>query len=497
MPVNYFSSYDHMPIMAMVDTEGNNIVETYATKAELGEAGGFVVVRLTEEEPYVPDVDEPNVHKIYLTKIDDAPGDDKYKEWICHYDNAEVVWEVIGETTFEVDYSTITFQTQMDGILVDENTPMVTEEPVTLVNELCQTKLLAERAYQDEDGNNIKDSIAGKQDKLTASASDVRKCLGVRPDGSLGWINGGNMDDGHVLSDASVVQVPNLARSFLSTSQANLTLNVDLAEGEIPNLVVELTTTNNVSLRVTSTIGEFSTTLKYSASNGFMLDGGKTYQITVAGTCWTWADFSMPDDAEYDFGGITITRDQNGTHASVTDNSNRICISEPVQVTDFQSDRVYNVGAYSTCVLPIDIDASKITSGTFYEVVDIIADETAHDGYSAILSNAVTHIVANRPYLYVSNDGTLTIDIPSGTFITLLPTEEMEIPLNTSSGEWFMCGTYHYSNVSNLPGAYVTNNYYGFVGQAMGDYKVGEFAKMSGNGWFSPMRMLFRRPITQ
>jgi predicted nucleic acid-binding Zn-ribbon protein len=399
----------------------------------------------------------------------------------------------IDDVLLKEEIDRVTFRTVIDDLVVEPGEPLVAEPDVTLINEIDESETVARRAYEDEFGHNITDAIAGKQDKLTATPELARKCLGVHPDGSIGWIVGCNLDDGKTLVDGVIVQVPNNARSFLQTSRSSITLNVNLDDGEIPNFVVEVKTTRTISVRVTSTIGELSTTLKYSKDKLFTLGGGKTYQVIAVGTCWSFDEFVTPADAAYDFGGIKITYDQNGAHAAVTDASNVVKITEPVQVDDFHSDRVYNVDVYSTCVVPFDIDTTLITSGEFYEVSDIVEDATAPNGYKAVMSEPLAHIVANHPYLYISRTGRLTIDIPQGEFITLQPTEETEYTLHSSTGEWTICSLYHYTTAGELPGFNTEYLYYGIVGQPSGSYHSGDLGKMDSGAWWYPMRMMLRR----
>lgn len=70
----------------------------YYTKSQvdalLANLGGYQVVPLKNG---LPDVDEPTNKYIYLTKIDTATGDDKYKEWIW-----SGAWECIGETSLDL-----------------------------------------------------------------------------------------------------------------------------------------------------------------------------------------------------------------------------------------------------------------------------------------------------------------------------------------------------------------------------------------------------------
>ena len=104
----------------------------------------------------------------------------------------------------------------------------------------------------------------------------------------------GSVKDGGALTSAASVDVPNNAVSTLSTSEAALTLNVNVAAGEVPNFAVEITAGAAITLTVTKTVGSTTTTLNYSAAAGNTLENGKLYQVTCVGSCWTLAEFEAP-----------------------------------------------------------------------------------------------------------------------------------------------------------------------------------------------------------
>lgn len=104
----------------------------------------------------------------------------------------------------------------------------------------------------------------------------------------------GAVKNGGALTDAASVNVPNNALSTLSTAQAALTLNVNVDSGEVPNFAVEVTPNVDVTLTVTKTVGNTTTTLNPSVSGGNSLTTGKLYQVTCVGSCWTLAEFTVP-----------------------------------------------------------------------------------------------------------------------------------------------------------------------------------------------------------
>ena len=102
-------------------------------------------------------------------------------------------------------------------------------------------------------------------------------------------LNGVN--NGGVLTDAASVNVPNNALSTLATAQAALTLNVNVGSGEVANFAVELLPAVDCTLTVTRTVNNVATTLTPSVAGGNELTGGKMYQLTCVGSCWTLAEF--------------------------------------------------------------------------------------------------------------------------------------------------------------------------------------------------------------
>lgn len=140
----------------------------------------------------------------------------------------------------------------------------------TFVSGINSKNILAKRTYEDEDGNNIKATYVKKEDILPP------------------------VIDGGTLTDAASITVDNNALSKLSTSQATLTLNVDLVAGEVANFAVEIAAGANVTLTVTSTTGSTVKTLYKSKAGGDSLESGKFYQMTCVGSCWTLAEFEAP-----------------------------------------------------------------------------------------------------------------------------------------------------------------------------------------------------------
>ena len=179
-------------------------------------------------------------------------------------------WDTV--SSVELTETTIGGITDTSGNnILDANNEIIGDSSSeTFVSGINSKNILAKRTYEDEDGNNIKATYVKKEDILPP------------------------VIDGGTLTDAASITVDNNALSKLSTSQSTLTLNVDLAAGEVANFAVEIAAGANVTLTVTSTTGSTVKTLYKSTAGGNSLESGKFYQVTCVGSCWTLAEFEAP-----------------------------------------------------------------------------------------------------------------------------------------------------------------------------------------------------------
>ena len=89
-------------------------------------------------------------------------------------------------------FGTTTFQTIIDDIVIDDNSPLVSDPDVTLVSHVSGTELLARRAFEDEYGHNIHDTYATKTEfseevtridgELSALNTEKQDVIGDLPD---------------------------------------------------------------------------------------------------------------------------------------------------------------------------------------------------------------------------------------------------------------------------------------------------------------------------
>ena len=107
-------------------------------------------------------------------------------------------------------------------------------------------------------------------------------------------ITPGLRDAGTKTADTTPFDISNNMHTSITTSLSALTINVLTGRSDIPNFVVEITPSSNLTLTVTSQHlwSDTVTTLKPSTAAGNTLTAGKTYQVTAVGNCWTLAEFT-------------------------------------------------------------------------------------------------------------------------------------------------------------------------------------------------------------
>lgn len=97
--------------------ELTNFYDKETINEKFASFGGFVIAEGTGEDNH-PNVDNPDIKKIYLVKNDDA-GNDKYCEWIWAKEegSSENTWVLIGETSFELNLSAGTDLKYENGVM--------------------------------------------------------------------------------------------------------------------------------------------------------------------------------------------------------------------------------------------------------------------------------------------------------------------------------------------------------------------------------------------
>ena len=165
--------------------------------------------------------------------------------------------------------------------LLDENdSPVLDEDNEPVFDNAAATNLWtsfsnqefgARRAYEDQDGQNIKETYATKSELLDARNIDA-------------------IDVAAVSGGVTTVR-NNYFNRITGTIPATLTLNCVPATGKTANFAAQVTAGNTDSTLVVQVNGQ--PTL-YNKAAGNTLEAYKTYQISCLNNCWTMAAFEVP-----------------------------------------------------------------------------------------------------------------------------------------------------------------------------------------------------------
>ena len=104
------------------------------------------------------------------------------------------------------------------------------------------------------------------------------------------WVNARAIPQVSVAAAASVDMVNNALNVITGTTGATLTLAVTAPAGEAANFAAQVTPSVNCTLTVTVN----SQATLYNKAAGNELEAGKTYQISCLNNCWTMAEFESP-----------------------------------------------------------------------------------------------------------------------------------------------------------------------------------------------------------
>ena len=168
--------------------------------------------------------------------------------------------------------------------------------------------------------------------------------------------------------------------------------------------------------------------------------------------------------------------DGNYTGSEVVDVS-----GETVSSVTF--DRVFPIvegGARSTIMLPFSISVDKTHGGTFYEFAQMdkvngkwkVGIQKVQDGAT---------LVANKPYIFIASESSLTFDVSAESPVTLNTSEMQPVTI----GSWTFAGTYGYLTVGSMSDY---GRVYGFSGEAKDGVSVGMFVKGGAGATIKPMR---------
>ena len=195
--------------------------------------------------------------------------------------------------------------------------------------------------------------------------------------------------DGGTLTDNSIINVPNNASSTLTSDESNLTLNVNISEGEAPSFAVEIYAETDIELTITKTIDEGSPITLYPSSfAGTSLETGKYYQITCVGNCWTLAEFVYASPTPPSFEYVILQNFVSGQDIGSPDLNNGSSWVSTIQSDGWYSNNWMGLETYGGNLLsstvgdaaidtstPLDFSKYGINGGTPFSVITCNDDD--------------------------------------------------------------------------------------------------------------------------
>lgn len=162
--------------------------------------------------------------------------------------------------------------------LADANGNLIFDEnEVDLWTTFNGTGFGAERAAADVEGNPIVDTYAKKSE-----VPDVSRFQQKLITDTVTATPSVNVDNNTVTS------ITMNAGDNIST----MTINCNISEGDCPNLAVEIDNQSSTDCTITVIKNNVANSLKMSAATDGVSKGGKFYQLTCVGRCWTMAEFN-------------------------------------------------------------------------------------------------------------------------------------------------------------------------------------------------------------
>ncbi len=170
-------------------------------------------------------------------------------------------------------------------------------------------------------------------------------------------------------------------------------------------------------------------------------------------------------------GALTLTQDQNGITATIEgnyDQADALTITEDIAVKSVTYNRsfAHDGGAY-TIMLPFGFTVTSDIKGTFHTLSSIAPTTENPSVWKATMSEAITTIEANKPYIFVPSE-----DFSEMTFenVTLKKTTSVPLTNVCANSNWKLHGVY-----SQKVWTDEDENLYGFAAAAKDDIAVGEF----------------------
>lgn len=205
--------------------------------------------------------------------------------------------------------------------------------------------------------------------------------------------------DAGALTDGATVNVHNNAIQQLTSSQSELTLNVDCDAGEVPNFTVELSPSNALTLAVTKTVDDTVSTLYPSVSGGTSLESGNYYQVNCLGNCWTLLAFTANTPSPiYTYNYILLVNfiDQDifpdtveGNNALHECNTKEKFDTYSEEYADLYETSYFGSDSPSSILLdnrcPVDFSSKGVSGNTPFGICALDDDYSYHHRYTSVI----------------------------------------------------------------------------------------------------------------
>lgn len=174
-------------------------------------------------------------------------------------------------------WGTVITDTENNPMTDEQGNPIFDENKVDLWTTLDGVGIGAERAAADVEGNPIVDTYAKKSEVPDVSRFQQKLITDT------------------VTATPSVNVDNNTVTSITINAGDNIsamTINCNISEGDCPNLAVEIDNQSSTDCTITVIKNNVADSLKMSAATDGVAKGGKFYQLTCVGRCWTMAEFN-------------------------------------------------------------------------------------------------------------------------------------------------------------------------------------------------------------
>ena len=259
-------------------------------------------------------------------------------------------------------------------------------------------------------------------------------------------------------------------------------------------------TSVTMHMEFSNTFGSWSTvTNSYYTSTAFGTDQGingigKTPAelAELLGYAWHVVDGkAVPyyDYSETNYGAVTVVKTEEGTTAHIDGNFREkveTVIDNDIQVDAVKFNREFSLHSddtpvYSTIMLPFSIKAGEVGGATFYQLSGF--NKVDGKWKEAVVTPIAggTELTANTPYLLEASESTISFN------------NQNPLTLNTTTGtksvileNWEFHGTYSY--ITYADSSQLIGRAYGFAGQELDGFKIGEFVKLGYGAKTAAMR---------